>query len=52
MTKQLNKLMNQIKGVPMTPEQIRFRAELRGKVFRNEITVAQAHDIWKQTYGE
>jgi hypothetical protein len=51
-TKQLNKLLNQIKGTPMTSKQIQFRAELRGKVFREEITVTQAHEIWKQTYGK
>ena len=51
MGKALMALINSFQGKPMTPEQIKFRNWLRGKVHTGTITVEQAREQWKAKYG-
>ena len=44
--KELNKLLKEMAGKPMTKEQLKFRDELRKRVKNKEITVEEAHKIW------
>ncbi len=48
----LKQLFKALSGPKMTKEQLEFQDELRGKVKRKEITVAEAHRIWDKKYGE
>lgn len=44
--KSLNSLVKEIMGKPMTPKEKKPLKELRDKVARKEITVAEGHKIW------
>ena len=45
---ELNKLAKKILGNPMTEKQKRLLESLRQKVKAREITVQEAHKIWKE----
>lgn len=48
--KELNKLVKEMMGKPMTKEQLRFQDELRARVKRGEITVQEGQKIWREKY--
>jgi hypothetical protein len=48
--KELNKLIKEMLGKPMTKEQLAFQDVLRAKVKTKKITVEEAHRIWNQKY--
>jgi hypothetical protein len=50
--KNLNRLVKQMIGPRMTKEQLDFQDELRRKVKAKEITVDEAHRIWKDKYDQ
>jgi hypothetical protein len=50
--KELNKLIKEMLGKPMTKEQLAFQDVLRAKVKTKKITVEEAHRIWNQKYRQ
>lgn len=46
--KEINKLVKQILGKPMTKKEKRLLDTLRQKVKNKEITISQAHAIWNK----
>jgi hypothetical protein len=48
--KELNKLVKEIMGKPMTKEQLSFQDELRARVKRGEITGLEGQKIWQKKY--
>jgi len=47
---EIDKLVKEMLGKPMTKEQLVFQDVLRAKVKAKEITVEEAHRIWNRKY--
>lgn len=50
--KELDTLRKKMLGKKMTKEQLKFQEELRQKVKNREITMEEAHRIWRKKYSE
>ena len=46
----INRLLKEMKGKPMTKEQLAFQEVLRKQVKEGRLTVYDAHQIWYKKY--